>query len=73
MSLYDKKVIQAKKHRGEDPSARKAATVQTGREPDMRHPPADEDSASRRAEMATEQAEAIKETVEVHAAQTDAP
>ena len=69
---HDKKVIQEKKHHGQDPSAGAAETVQPGKKPEMKHPHADEDPASQRAEMAAEQAEAVKETVEAHAAQTDA-
>ena len=68
---HDKKVIQEKKHHGEDPSAGAVETVQPGKKPEMKHPHADEDPATKRAEVEAAEAATIAETVEAHAAQTD--
>lgn len=68
---HDKKVIQEKKHHGEDPSAGAVETVQPGKKPEMKHPHPDEDPATKRAEVAVEDAETIKATVAAHEAQTD--
>jgi hypothetical protein len=64
---HDKKVIQEKKHQGEDPSAGAAETVQPGRKPEMQHHHAHEDPATERAEAATEAAEEVKVAVAANA------
>ena len=64
---HDKKVIQVKKHHGEDPSAGTVETVQPGRKPELQHHPAHEDPATERAEAAAEEVEAVQEAVEAHA------
>ena len=69
---HDKKVIQEKKHHGQDPGAGAVETVQPGKKPEMKHAHENEDPATKRAEMAEEQAATIKETVQAHAARTDA-
>ena len=68
---HDKKVIQEKKHHGENPGAGAAETVQPGKKPEMIHPHAHEDPATERAEAAAQEAEAIKETVEAHEEKVD--
>ena len=47
---HDKKVIQEKKHQGEDPGAGAAETVQPGKKPEMIHHDGHEDPATARAE-----------------------
>lgn len=69
---HDKKVLQEKKHHGEDPAAGTAvATVQPGKKPQKQHPHPHEDPATERAEAAAEEAEAVKETIEAHDEKTD--
>lgn len=68
---HDKKVIQTKKHHGEDPAEGTAETVQPGRKPEMQHHHAHEDPATERAEAAAQEVEAIHEAVETHAERTD--
>ena len=68
---HDKKVLQEKKHHGEDPGAGAAETVQPGRKPEMRHANEHEDPATERAEAAADAAEAIKEGVAANAEKTN--
>lgn len=68
---HDKKVIQEKKHHGEDPSAGAAAKVQPGKKPEMKHAHAHEDPATERAEAQAQEIEEIKEAVEQHSEKTD--
>ena len=69
---HDKKVIQAKKHHGEDPAAGAVAeTVQPGKKPEMEHAHEHDDPATERADAAIEEAAAVKETVEAHAERSD--
>lgn len=64
---HDKKVIQEKKHHGEDPAAGAAETVQPGKKPEMQHARAHEDPATERAEAAVQEAAAIQEAVAANA------
>lgn len=68
---HDKKVIQEKKHHGEDPAAGAAEKVQPGRKPEMQHPHAHEDPATERAEAAAQETEEIQKAVEDHGERTD--
>lgn len=69
---HDKKVIQEKKHHGENPAEGAAVeTVQPGKKPELKHPHAHEDPATERAEAVAHEAQEIKETVEAHAEKTD--
>ena len=68
---HAKKVLQEKKHHGEDPSAGAVETVQPGRKPEMQHHHAHEDPATERAEAAAEEVEAVQETVATHDEKVD--
>ena len=68
---HDKKVIDEKKERGEDPAPGAAETLQPGKKPEMQHPHAHEDPATERAEAAAKQAEEVKEAVKANAERTD--
>jgi hypothetical protein len=68
---HDKKVIQTKKHHGEDPASGAAETVQPGKKPEMQHHHEHEDPATERAEAIAEAAEEIKTTVEAHEEKVD--
>lgn len=68
---HDKKVLQEKKHHGENPSAGTVEKVQPGRKPEMVHPHAHDDPATERAMAEAEATEAIQEAVEEHAEKTD--
>ena len=68
---HDKKVIQEKKHHGENPAEVAAEKVQPGKKPEMQHPHSHEDPATERADAAAEEAEEIKETVEAHHEKVD--
>ena len=68
---HDKKVIQEKKHHGENPAAGAAETVQPGKKPGMQHPHAHEDPATEREEAAAQETDAVKEAVEAHAGKVD--
>jgi len=63
---HDKKVIQEKKHHGENPAEGAAEKVQPGKKPEMKHPHAHEDPATERAEAAAQEVEEIQETVAAH-------
>ncbi len=67
---HDKKVLQEKKHHGEDPSASTVEKVQPGRKPELIHPHAHDDPATERALAEVQEAEAIHEAVEEHAEKT---
>lgn len=60
---HDKKVMQEKKHAGEDPGEGAAETVQPGKKPEMKHPTDHEDPATERAEAAQAETEEDKDTV----------
>ena len=68
---HDKKVIQEKKHHGEDPSAGAVETVQPGKKPEMQHKEIHADPATERAEAAELEVEEIQETVKAHEEKTD--
>ena len=68
---HDKKVIQTKKHHGEEAVAGAAETVQPGKKPELQHPHAHEDPATERAEAAELEAEEIKATVEARESKVD--
>ncbi len=69
---HDKKVLQEKKHHGEDPAAGAVAdVVQPGKKPEMKHEEEHQDPATERAEEAVQAAEDVKEAVESHAEKTD--
>ena len=68
---HDKKVLQEKKHHGEDSAVGAAEKVQPGRKPEMQHPHAHEDPATERAEAAAQEVEQIKASVAAHAEKTD--
>ena len=68
---HDKKVIQEKKHHGQNPATGAAETVQPGRKPEMQHPHAHEDPATERAEVAVQEAEEVKQAAEAHTGRVD--
>ena len=68
---HDKKVLQEKKHHGEDPSAHTVEKVQPGKKPEMKHTQEHEDPATERAHAEAAETEAIQEAVEEHAEKTD--
>ena len=70
---HAKKVLQEKKHHGENPAEGTAVEkVQPGKKPEMKHPHAHEDPATERAELAAKEVEEIQETVEAHDEKTEA-
>ena len=68
---HDKKVIQEKKHHGEDPAVGAAEKVQPGKKPEKVHSHKHEDPATERAEAAAQEVEAIQEAVETHTEKVD--
>ncbi len=68
---HDKKVLQEKKHHGEDPAVGAAEKVQPGRKPEMQHTHAHEDPATERAEAAAQEVEQIKAAAAAHSEKTD--
>ena len=68
---HAKKVIQEKKHHGENPAPGAVKKVQPGKKPELQHPHAHEDPATERAEAAIHEAEAVQEAVATHAESTD--
>lgn len=68
---HDKKVIQEKKHHGEDPSAGAVAKVQPGKKPELKHAHTHEDPATAREEAKAHEIEEIQETVQQHIEKTD--
>ncbi len=69
---HDKKVLQEKKHHGEDPAEGAVSeTVQPGKKPGMQHPHEHEDPATDRAEAEAQEAEAVRESVAAHAEKTN--
>jgi len=67
---HDKKVIQEKKHHGQEAKKGAAVTVQPGKKPEMTHPHLHEDPATERAEVAAHAAEEAQEAVATHTEQT---
>jgi hypothetical protein len=68
---HDKKVIQEKKHHGENPAPGAEKTVQPGKKPEMQHHHAHEDPATERAEAVAEKEQAATERVETEAAKVE--
>ncbi len=69
---HDKKVIQEKKHHGENPAAGAEKTVQPGKKPEMQHHHAHEDPATERAEAIVEKEQAATARVETEAVKVEA-
>lgn len=60
---HDKKVIQAKKHHHEDPSAGAVEKIQPGKKPEQEHEAKHENPASARAHAAEDTAAEVAATV----------
>ena len=63
---HDKKVIQEKKHHGEQPAVGAVKKVQPGKKPELQHHHEHEDPATERAEAVAHEAEVVEEAVAAH-------